>query len=79
MAPLTESSTAPGNESKSHQRESLLKNEECTLPRMDGCTVRGEPDTRKPTYLADYIIDCGAQAQVYSIVLEAIRLLDELI
>lgn len=45
------------------------------LRRIDGCALRGEPDTRRGF---DFIAGCPAQAQVHPLVVEALSILRQL-
>jgi hypothetical protein len=52
------------------------------LPYMDGCALRGTPDTKltvKGPIKKDWIIDCVAQQAVYPLIVEVVELLENLI
>jgi phage gp29-like protein len=55
--------------------EALQKLEQDILGKLDGCAVR-TPPAPDPN---DWIIDCGAQGQVYPLMIEAIGLLESLL
>ena len=57
-----------------------IKKLENILEEMDGCALRGQPDTKdkkKKKDKEDSIQDCDAQAQVYPLVLDAIPFLSQ--
>jgi hypothetical protein len=54
-------------------QDALSKLQNDILAKTNGCTETGAPDRN------DWITDCGAQAQVYPLVVEAIELLRRLI
>ena len=56
-------------------RVSRILLERTVVRRMDGCTLRGEPDTRAGF---DTVVNCPAQERVYPHVVAAVELLGEL-
>lgn len=53
--------------------EALDKLQNDILKKTDGCTTAGVPDKN------DWIVNCTAQGRIYPLIIEAIRLLWELI